>query len=171
MPLMNLSEMELIHYGTAPLTSVRHPEASDSSGRLKPCGLWVSVKGEDDWKSWCESEGFRAESLVAETRITLAVNHNVLHLGGPFEIDAFTKEYEGEPQYAGDRSIDWDRVASRYDGIVIAPYCWQRRMTPHTFWYYGWDCASGCIWNPAAIASLESLEQVSGLRAPQGENL
>ena len=23
------------------------------------------------------------------------------------------------------------------------------------FWYYGWDCASGCIWDPAAVAEIK----------------
>ena len=41
--------------------------------------------------------------------------------------------------------IDWKKVASKYDGIEIVPYQPKARM--NLLWYYGWDIASGCIWN------------------------
>ena len=46
---------------------------------------------------------------------------------------------------------DWAKVASHYDGIEICPYIESRRnMT----WYYGWDVASGCVWNASGIKEL-----------------
>ena len=51
-----------------------------------------------------------------------------------------------------DRYIDWPAVATDYPGLIIAPYQWSCRMSEFTRWYYGWDCASGCIWNADAIA-------------------
>jgi len=36
-------------------------------------------------------------------------------------------------------------VSKEYDGIEIAPYQWDARLS--LIWYYGWDVASGCIWN------------------------
>lgn len=36
-------------------------------------------------------------------------------------------------------------VAKDYDGIEIAPY--QESLRYDLEWYYGWDVASGCIWN------------------------
>ncbi len=152
---MKLRDLELVHYSREPLMAVTEPQGDKCAAGFKPRGLWVSVKGDSDWKEWCESGGFRLDTLTCETRVILDDNHNILLLSGPGELDAFTMEYEGIPEYPGDRRIDWDLVASRYDGIVIAPYFWQRRMAEHTRWYYGWDCASGCIWNPAAIARLE----------------
>lgn len=53
----------------------------------------------------------------------------------------------------GHDHINWPMVADRYQGIVIAPYLWSRRMDGG-LWYYGWDCASGCIWDAAAVASV-----------------
>lgn len=52
-------------------------------------------------------------------------------------------------------AFDWIDVASRYSGIEIAPYQWKRRIHPSTFWYYTWDCASGCIWDLSAIKKFE----------------
>lgn len=50
--------------------------------------------------------------------------------------------------------IDWRRVAESYQGIVIAPYVWARRHHLASGWYYAWDCASGCIWDSAAVAAI-----------------
>jgi hypothetical protein len=54
--------------------------------------------------------------------------------------------------------IAWDRLRERYQGLIVTPYIWERRLTmgngPDAMWYYFWDCASGCIWDPAAIASV-----------------
>jgi hypothetical protein len=58
--------------------------------------------------------------------------------------------------------IDWMRVAEKHEGILIAPYLGERLTEPNEFleshkeewwrWYYSWDCASGCIWNPNAVS-------------------
>lgn len=51
-------------------------------------------------------------------------------------------------------------IGARYDGIVITPYVWSMRLDRSAFWYYGWDCASGCIWNASAVAELVPLPVV-----------
>jgi hypothetical protein len=62
--------------------------------------------------------------------------------------------------------INWRRVARKYHGIVIAPYLRELRFDEAVWWYYGWDCASGCIWNRKAIAGVEELAPAeSGLDA------
>lgn len=55
----------------------------------------------------------------------------------------------GMPRY---EYIDWASVCRAYQGIVISPYFWSRRMGP--MWYYSWDCASGVIWDADAIESV-----------------
>jgi hypothetical protein len=105
--------------------------------------------------------------MTSPRRIHLAERANILRLGSPAALDVFTAEYGGAPpiyraldQRFGERTmmIDWRRVASVYDGIIIAPYQWSRRLDGGARWYYGWDCASGCIWNATAIARVEHLE-------------
>ena len=47
----------------------------------------------------------------------------------------------------------WPGVAAEgWAGIEIAPYIWARRLDGPARWYYGWDAASGCIWDPTAAA-------------------
>jgi hypothetical protein len=137
----------LIHY--APGETVLDPslEYPQESG-WKPNGLWVSV--DRAWRDWCEAESFRLDAFVVPHRVTVPASTRVLRLKGPDAIDAFTRRYRSGNRL-GHAMIDWSRVAAEHDGILIAPYCWSRRLTPETFWYYGWDCASGCIWNLAGV--------------------
>ena len=73
---------------------------------------------------------------------------------------AFGKKYQymGEPEYFGKLAIRWQDVALDYQGILIAPYQWSLRLDKDFRWYYMWDCASGCIWDLSAIASLTLLQ-------------
>ena len=52
-------------------------------------------------------------------------------------------------------SLDWQAVAQNWQGILIPQYLWSMRLNSRHAWYYSWDCASGCIWNPEAIAAVE----------------
>lgn len=131
----------------------------------KPDGLWVSVKGDDDWLEWCRIEEFGDHGKMRDVEHTVALTctANVLMLTNPFEIRDFTAEYalpSRNYDYMGDR-IDWPRVTGEYDGIIIAPYQWSCRNGEGTFWYYTWDCASGCIWNLDSITSITPTVAVS----------
>lgn len=140
----------------------------------KPEGLWVSVRGEDDWPSWCRSEGFRLKMLATCNRIVLTETANLKIVSGESQLRAFDEEYGVYWSYGGpdqyrpsgyhNRRIDWLRLANEYDGLIIAPYVWSCRLGEGDHqharisdWYYGWDCASGCIWNGTnAIAAFET---------------
>lgn len=54
--------------------------------------------------------------------------------------------------------LDWLKVKQKYQGIIIAPYQWKCRMAQETKWYYGWDCASGCIWDLDCIDEFKLIE-------------
>ena len=47
--------------------------------------------------------------------------------------------------------IDWPRLASEFCGIENCPYRVESRMEEFTYWYYGWDVASGCIWSSCGL--------------------
>ena len=152
--------MNLVHYSDKPAKPMRSVgQRQETTCHSKPHGLWVSVEGEDDWREWCLSEGFGLERLTHVHDVTLADDENVLRLGGPAGIDAFTREF-GERSY-GSMGIRWHDVAARWQGIIIAPYVWARRLDGDAGWYYGWDCASGCIWDARAIASVTLREIVT----------
>ena len=150
-------QVNLSHYSSGLLTI----ESLEDRGQsfvpyFKPIGFWVSVKGEDDWESWCKSEDFGGIDNLYEHAVTLAPDANILYLRSAKEIRKFTKDYQIK-----DTVLNypiWSLVAFYYDGIIIAPYIWECRLGLQTGWYYSWDCASGCIWNIKAIAKIECIK-------------
>ncbi len=115
---------------------------------FKPRGLWYSWDGEQSWAEWCESEQFRDTSRQYAYRVLVMDSVDILKLETPKDILTFTYDYP-KKLYPGAHStvIDWETVMKDYDGIEIFPYQWSLRLHHETLWYYGWDCASGCIWN------------------------
>jgi len=143
----------LIHYSVKPVELLK-PMQPGTRHNGKPAGLWVSVEGEDDWRAWCEGEHWNLEALAFEHEVTLSASATILRLRDSRDIDRFCERY-AEPAPRRERlTIAWPAVAKEYQGIIIAPYCWERRLSDHCLWYYGWDCASGCIWDVAAIERL-----------------
>lgn len=143
----------LVHFSKTPLVSINSVQ-QESEPALKPRGLWVSVEGADDsWTQWCHAESFGIERLAVANVIHLAEDARILRLRGELDIDLFTDEFRvDEHRWSG---MNWQAVADKWSGIIIAPYVWGRRLSEHTLWYYGWDCASGCIWDADAIASID----------------
>ena len=169
------SDVSLEHYRETPLDFDPHRLYLQEPpySYHKPRGFWVSVKGEDDWPDWCICNEFRPHCLAHCYEVTLCPKANVhlidnsadlLAFHGTYSVlDDFAAKYcsrPGDHDLFGNRmqAIDWRKVASDYDGIIIAPYIWsQRLLGPH--WYYGWDCASGCIWNLCAVAGVERVDE------------
>lgn len=158
-----------------PLASTGQRSPFGDATGFKPRGLWISAEGDDDWKSWCISERFRLSNLRHTHEVHLKPQANVLLISTLAALDDFNANYGADTdsqeykEYAAairakyghalpmsERwfGIDWRKVAAEYKGIVIAPYQWQRRLDDKMFWYYSWDCASGCIWDVSAIAEL-----------------
>lgn len=165
--------MRLLHYTEEPLDfkPAFTYEQSEPRSFGKPKGLWVSVEGEDDWLSWCTDNEFATYALAHVSEVTLAPDANVLMLDSveaivdfhdrfsvedtlhPLPRHTFSEEYVWKS-----RPIDWTPITAVYDGIIIAPYQWSCRMKYD--WYYGWDAASGCIWNLRAIAAVEARSEL-----------
>ncbi len=168
--------MILEHYASARFDfdhNLVYLQAQPSFHR-KPIGLWVSVKGEDDWPWWCGENEFYPDGLAYVYEVRLCPQANIHHISTAEGLLDFHQRYavqtdyerRMEEMYPGSRyglteeflrhqwPIDWREVVQSYDGLIIAPYLWSQRLGgPH--WYYGWDCASGCIWTPAVIAIKE----------------
>jgi len=126
---------------------------------MKPTGLWVSVDGEDDWPSWCISERYNGLEKYAH-EVTLKEDANVLVIEDGKGIESFTEQFGYQP-YSGSTFVSWPSVVTKWDGVIIAPYQWDYRLRDGFFWYYGWDCASGCIWAPRAIESVKLVGMTS----------
>lgn len=160
--------MKLKHYSVSPNFNFQKEwDYSVFSVRRgdKPNGFWVSVEGEDDWRNWCEAEEWRIESLDNEYDVVLSDFANILYLNSAQDILEFTIEYldtESNPlPWKSTRYILWDDLRKKYDGIIIAPYQWSCSMSKETEWYYGWDVASGCIWNLSAVSSVTAVKNNS----------
>lgn len=156
--------MRLEHY-TDQVFSFEHDriyEQKPPMGFMKPLGFWVSVAGDDDWPAWCRAEEFCLSSLEHVSEVKLVENANILMVTNGLQLDAIHYTYgvdtDGfKPSGSDERrywSMDWRKVAADCDGIIIAPYLWSHRLDG-PMWYYGWDCASGVIWNLDAVASVE----------------
>ena len=154
--MTSIKDMTLAHYSREPLVLDRDRDYPQKYPRRdKPNGLWLSVSGEDDWPSWCRAEGFCLGGLAHETIITLDPAARILLLESYDDIRGLTEQYPGASHDWSDVVYpDWGAIAGQFDGIVIAPYSWEARFDPDTFWYYSWDCASGCIWNLDVIMSV-----------------
>ena len=147
----------LLHYQATPITEPIRSAKQDAGG-MKPSGLWVSVEGEDDWPSWCKAEDFCVENLAFCHEVTLRESADILWLSDAAGVDDFGGRFGVAGPFGYGRWIEWGRVARAYSGLIIAPYVWSRRLAENANWYYGWDCASGCIWDADAIASVHVLE-------------
>jgi hypothetical protein len=168
--------MEFTHYSQKPLTldilrAWQPTGPKHDHMPFKPKGLWLSVDGDDDWAAWCQSEEFGLDRYLFSQKVTLSGNPQgsnslrllfdrmgtggVLHIPTVYDFDAFSEIY-AMSRYPGSRNefIDWRLVQQKYDGIIIAPYQWSRRLADGFIWYYPWDCASGCIWNTDVIQSI-----------------
>ena len=141
--------MSRTHHSYSPIEVVL-PAQQDRRVRTvlgKPLGLWYSVDG--SWEEWCADNmpKWIAGKIVYDVELG---DERILALRTIDEILAFDAEY-ARAVFGCDFLTfpEWQRVAEDYDGIEIAPYCWELRLDLH--WYYSWDCASGCIWTPRGV--------------------
>jgi hypothetical protein len=126
--------MNRIHMSKTPVKLVAKKYKQNTD--LKPRGFWYGI--EDEWKTCVE---FEMPHWLGEHEYFVDLgDSNVLFLDTPDKIINFHKEYR-QPH----GMVDWNRLSQTYDGIEISPYQWGLRL--ELLWYYGWDVASGCIWN------------------------
>jgi len=122
----------------------------------KPTGLWYSIG--TSWLDWCFAE---QPDWIGKYIYKIEVNpKKILLINTVKKLDDFSKHYKIVPEWMKTLKfkynyINWRRFSASYSGIEISPYQWKRRFD--LLWYYGWDCSSGCIWNPNAIISLRLL--------------
>ncbi len=147
----------VIHY-SANLVVTAHstPQSRGIEFSLKPSGLWVSVG--NAWQKWCQCEEFNLEGLTHSQEVVLSPEANILYLTSEKELNEFTAEYKGvDPNWDFVRGIIWERASTDYQGIIINPYQREKQFHSDMLWYYGWDCASGCIWDAKAIESIKQI--------------
>lgn len=130
----------------------------------KPRGLWYAIGTE--WIDWVEHE---MPEWMGSNFYKIEIDESkILFLKSSYDMMKFTLNYSPTPEKMSGFSIDiskmalfdkmyidWELVAKQYSGIEISPYRYQDR---HRYmWYYGWDVASGCIWNKDAIIRVHKI--------------
>lgn len=132
-----------------------------STGHMKPRGLWYSPGKE--WINWCVQE---MPEWVGQYIYELDIKTSkILKIDTLQKLDKFDKEYRldtiaaGVPVHSFGRcyDMDWQKLTTKYSGIEISPYQWERRLV--YIWFYGWDVASGCIWDRKAIKKCKLIYQ------------
>jgi len=149
-------DLILAHYSDKDMLEPYSVEQKAKSDR-KPKGFWVSVEGEYGWREW----GMENSYGCFDHRFTveLAADHKVLITDDLLGFHArYRKAWYPDHPHSYEY-IQWEEVAREYQGIVIPTYHWEFCFdTRVSDWYYGWDCASGCIWDARAIASVKLAE-------------
>lgn len=133
-----------IHVSKYPIYKLEERHYIQGPGH-KPDGFWYGFG--EEWIDWTETAG---PEYKGEYVYDVDINgSNVLQIKDYSEIIEFTQEYRSSEQIIPEIifSIDWPRIELKYDGIEINPYIDEARLYNKTLWYYGWDVASGCIWN------------------------
>lgn len=132
---------------------------------LKPPGFWYEVGG--DWRRFCAGVMPHWISERNLYRVDVADDVRLLRIESDADFERFQHEYVTvargwSTSFSSNRAPDWLSVAESYDGIEIAPYNWDRRMDPESFWYSRWDCASGVLWNPrdTTVTFIEKLPAI-----------
>ena len=152
-----------IHHSREGSRSGSGPKVTGFSQEIgpKPTGLWYECQdgSSETWKEFCTigfSKGYQYDS----TYNVVLEDYNILFIPNEHHFEKFYKMYSvnhpADP--AGtkgfDKMIDWPKVADHYAGIEICPYLSSKRMDDDSFWYYGWDVASGCVWDSRGIKEL-----------------
>ena len=129
-----------IHMSKSPMTLNKKSYEQDIA--MKPAGFWYGFG--KSWIQWTKSEmpewsGKYIYEVIIKTG-------NVLKIDTYEKLLKFNEEFSSQSA-PGVSFIDWANVAKKYDGIEIVPYQTKARMNYNLLWYYGWDVASGCVWN------------------------
>ena len=144
--------MVLYHFTEKPFSLKDKKKYQVINGINKPSGLWLSDENDYGWSQWCQDNDFRLKGLKYKTTIKVDTS-NVFVIQSVEELKEFNSKYgikkgnfKKDPYFLlEDYFINWDLLKNTHKGIIITPYLHQVRL--EYMWYYGWDCASGCIWD------------------------
>lgn len=118
----------------------------------------MSDESDYGWHRWCEDEEFRRENLEYETKFIVEDDTHFLVIDTVEKLLKFTDKYKlpfGIDTINSSMFLDWLRVRNEYTGILITPYQYSLRLHTSTAWYYGWDCASACVWDLSILKEVE----------------
>ena len=112
----------------------------------KPYGLWYGCGGD-----WVDRLAF-GEKISGKHYVYLLEldTSDLLIINSDSQLKAFSKKFS-----LGPYDVNWPLVAEKHTGIEISPFLY--RVAGAHDWYYPWDVASGCIWEPSAVTAVDEL--------------
>lgn len=129
----------------------------------KPKGLWLSDESDYGWHKWCTESNFSTNSMETVVDFQCDIK-KWIHISTSEMLDKFAENYmQSHPSAETLNFINWTKVRKDYSGILISPYQWKSRLGKH-WWYYGWDCASACVWDLSTIKMIGIAHHESPLR-------
>lgn len=146
--------MRFIHYHDHLVTEMLDSSQIETSSCLdKPRGLWFCPAGDSGWTNFVR-RNLSTSRISARTEIVVSKTANIAKIASASDLYSFGEFYGVDVLGGLARGVDWRRVALDYEGILITPYLEECRLAMHSIWYYGWDCASGCVWRKSAVEKL-----------------
>jgi hypothetical protein len=145
--LIDSMKSKWIHFSEIPPDKFKFRNTPDQNMTMKPFGLWIGEGTE--WLDFITNagQGLTLHDYVYNVTPNFST---ILHISDDQQIIQFNDTYSMD-----EMRINWFRVSQDYSGIIIAPYNWKFRLK--YMWYYGWDVASGCIWNEKGIQNIQPL--------------
>lgn len=136
----------------------------------KPDGFWLSDDSDFGWKEWCKGEKFRVGELKRRIHFRCDTKRWLV-IRTKEELKAFELKYlKPDKIYLNSNlpksmlddlrfmgRIDYTAIKRSYRGLLITPYRWDCRHGGN-IWYYGWDCASACVWDLSTIRRLPQIK-------------
>ena len=148
---MNILQSDRVIVSKLPITEIR-PINTTQTPSPKPKGLWYGIGY--SWINWVKTEMPEWMGMyIYKIELNPAT---ILRISTVEMLDEFNKTYAEESRSFPGFYLDWNLVTTKYSGIEISPYQWSRRMK--YMWYYGWDVASGCIWNHNVVSNLTQIK-------------
>lgn len=140
---------------TKDLSQLNFPVKRGGFYIYKPKGLWYAIGTE--WLDWVESE---MPDWAGDKFYKIEITNKVLQIDDKEKFVEFNKRYvegneEVSPRRRREGAPNWPLLAMHYSGVEIAPYQYEFRYSH--MWYYGWDVASGCIWDKSGIKSINRI--------------
>lgn len=153
-----------VHHSREGSRSDKEPQVSGFSQKasFKPSGLWYECQdgSSESWREFCEFGLTDGANRYDSSYNVILNDYEILFIPDESHFEKFTKMYSvfhpRDPTGSKglDKVIDWPKVAEHYAGIEICPYLSSKQNDDDYFWYYGWDVASGCVWDMSGIKEL-----------------
>jgi len=144
---------KLLHFTDKDSLDLKMKYSQNFTKDFKPRGLWVSNENDFGWMHWVEAEKFKDVPYKYCFEVILNSKNNVLFLETKNQFLAFQEKHRVENMSTF--NMDWNSIVKHHQGLVIPKYFWDFRLAEGSMWYYGWDCASGCIWDLKAVEKFE----------------